>query len=189
MRTSATCKNRAGRSPRKSFSVFAATYVIQSKQSIFIYFSSSMRSTIIIVILLATTCTSQRCTKTNLEGPQKNRSCIFPFTVTHNHLNFTYNECTGNHEIPGRLWCSTKVDDFGNHVINQTEWGYCDPSKKSFIFNISLCLHTPSYICINTSQWFSLHFVSIRIQLVSWSMDRRKKNTLASTDITSVITL
>ena len=93
-----------------------------------------MKSIIILFLTIATTGASLRCAKTGLGGPQENRSCIFPFTIE----NTTYNECTRNHDRFGRFWCSTKVDDFGNHVTLEDEWGYCDESKNNVIFNISL---------------------------------------------------
>jgi hypothetical protein len=100
-----------------------------------------MKSIIILFLTIATTGASLRCAKTGLGGPQENRSCIFPFTIE----NTTYNECTRNHDRFGRFWCSTKVDDFGNHVTLEDEWGYCDESKNNVIFNISLCLHKLAY--------------------------------------------
>jgi len=51
--------------------------------------------------------------------------CVFPFI----YKGVKYNSCIpGNTTMslpPHSLWCSTKVDEEGNHVTKQGEWGYC----------------------------------------------------------------
>ena len=66
---------------------------------------------------------SSRCTTTS--GPDPNKLCIFPFKFR----GITYNSCTTNGNDPGdtNAWCSTKVDDSGEHVGDgQGNWGNCE---------------------------------------------------------------
>ena len=37
----------------------------------------------------------------------------------------TYNKCTNADDSGDKLWCSTKVDQFGNHVQHEGHWGNC----------------------------------------------------------------
>jgi hypothetical protein len=75
---------------------------------------------------------SLNCTHTNDDekGPQKNKACVFPFTVKNKSEEFTYDSCTRNHDPDSKLWCSTKVSPDGYHVAFEKEWGYCDPGNK-----------------------------------------------------------
>ncbi len=61
-----------------------------------------------------------RCDKTNSEGPRKLQNCVFPFTLR----NKTFDACTIETDPEGKYWCSTKLDEDGNH--QRGEWGYCD---------------------------------------------------------------
>jgi hypothetical protein len=52
---------------------------------------------------------------------------VFPFT----YAGTTYNGCAewvygGEHQ--GKLWCSTKVDETGNHVNGEGNYGFCSSS-------------------------------------------------------------
>ena len=49
------------------------------------------------------------------------RICQFPFTFQ----GTKYTECTAESDPQDRLWCSTKVDDNGDHVQNEGQWGHC----------------------------------------------------------------
>ena len=77
-----------------------------------------MNSIFNLVFPLVFTCT----TKT---GPDPNKSCQFPFKYD----GITYNQCTtdGNEENETLAWCSTKVDNSGNHVAGQGKYGFCEP--------------------------------------------------------------
>ena len=57
-------------------------------------------------------------------GDDPNRECKFPFV----HKGTTYRGCPPDPILPGKTWCSTKVDENGNHVVGQNKWGYCSPS-------------------------------------------------------------
>ena len=64
-------------------------------------------------------------------GPNPRKRCIFPF-----HFNGkTYNGCAKHpKDNNNELWCSTKVDRNGNHVVGQNQYGYCNkfcPSDNS----------------------------------------------------------
>jgi len=50
----------------------------------------------------------------------KNNKCIFPFTYN----NVIYNKCIYNGFL--KPWCSTKTDNFGNHIVNKKYWGFCN---------------------------------------------------------------
>ena len=78
------------------------------------------------------------CNRTNSEGPQKNVSCIFPFQ----HQGVVYEkcgcilpfnkthekECGDKNEANEKFWCSTKVDESGEHISGGGNYGYCDKS-------------------------------------------------------------
>ena len=74
------------------------------------------------------TCTASainKCETTNESGSKvKNLPCKFPFT----NNGKTYDACTNDTDPDGRFWCSTKVDQSGNH--QKGNWGYC--SKKCY---------------------------------------------------------
>ena len=66
---------------------------------------------------------NSKCCKT-VSGADVNKSCIFPF-VTTNFATFTtrvYYDCNVNQNGP---WCSTKVDENGNHITGRGNWGNC----------------------------------------------------------------
>ena len=47
--------------------------------------------------------------------------CVFPF-----HWNFTtYFGCPEDYEDTTKTWCSTKVDEKGNHIQNHGKYGFC----------------------------------------------------------------
>ena len=68
---------------------------------------------------------SSKLSCTTTTGPGANKSCVFPFKFR----SVTYNNCTTatNNPDDTKAWCSTKVDEFGNHVGGQGNWGHCEP--------------------------------------------------------------
>ena len=55
-------------------------------------------------------------------GKQKRKPCKFPFRFQ----NTTHHGCTtagADDDVP---WCSTLVDEEGNHVTGKAAWGNCD---------------------------------------------------------------
>ena len=60
-----------------------------------------------------------------ISGADPNKPCIFPFKFDGQ----TWNTCTNVDDPSGPYWCSTKVDDQGNHIGGQGNWGNCDGSK------------------------------------------------------------
>ena len=76
------------------------------------------------------------CRITNMKGPKKNTSCVLPFTfegVTYEEcgcllpFNGTYQrECKNRRHPNATFWCSTKVDENGEHVTGDDNYGYCD---------------------------------------------------------------
>lgn len=57
-------------------------------------------------------------------GPNPGKNCIFPFTWQ----GTTYHGCP---EDSDGVWCSTKVDNAGNHVTGEDEWGICGQNCPS----------------------------------------------------------
>merc|ERR1711971_457267 len=70
---------------------------------------------------------SQGCA--TISGPDPNKPCIFPFKFG----DITYNNCTTIGNDPGdtKAWCSTKVDNSGNHIGGQGKYGFCEPKCQS----------------------------------------------------------
>ena len=73
-----------------------------------------MKVNISLVSLLVSV-SDQACVTTN------NSPCIFPFR----HKNITHVGCTLDHSGDSLAWCSTKVDQAGNHVSGQSAFGPC----------------------------------------------------------------
>lgn len=106
-----------------------------------------------IISLLPAASRALRCARTSLaeDSPQKNQTCVFPFTFG----NTTYPECTRNHDEFGQPWCSTKVDSNGKHVSGSEHWGYCDPGKITpiRIGQVSLFSMTKFKTTLLTKDW------------------------------------
>merc|ERR1719210_1519988 len=51
----------------------------------------------------------------------EDKPCVFPFKFKDK----TFFGCTIFSDPDDRFWCSTKVDEDGNHVVGQDEYGYC----------------------------------------------------------------
>ena len=65
------------------------------------------------------------CRTTNESGSRvKNEKCIFPFIL----FGKIYHACTDAKDSDGRFWCSTEVDESGQHV--RKKWGYCSSNCK-----------------------------------------------------------
>ena len=58
------------------------------------------------------------------DGPAKGLPCIFPFKYN----GVIYNTCSNKnkHITMDESWCSTKVDESGNHIGGRGNWGNCD---------------------------------------------------------------
>ena len=52
---------------------------------------------------------------------QEAKPCIFPFTF----LGQILTECTILKDPEDKPWCSTKVDNTGNHITSRGYWGHC----------------------------------------------------------------
>jgi len=68
------------------------------------------------------------------------KPCIFPF----NYLGVSYNNCTIVNDPDDNPWCSTKVDEEGNHVKAGGYWGHCgqDCEKSSPIQRAEFAIAT-----------------------------------------------
>ena len=57
-------------------------------------------------------------------GSDPNKPCVFPFKFGDE----THKCCTTALNDPGdtNAWCSTMVDDLGQHVGGQGKWGVCE---------------------------------------------------------------
>ena len=58
-----------------------------------------------------------------VSGANPNKPCIFPFKYNGG----TYYACTldNAHFTENKPWCSTLVDNQGNHINGQGKWGSC----------------------------------------------------------------
>ena len=72
----------------------------------------------IIVFNIATEEHKEICTTKS--GPDPNKPCIFPFKWKDAWHTYCINEVGG-------AWCSTSVDDSGNHIGRKNNWGHCGP--------------------------------------------------------------
>ena len=68
------------------------------------------------------------------------KPCMFPF----NYDGGTYDTCTNVNDPDGKLWCSTKLDEYGNHDQSGGYWGHCGqdcttrPLKQNAEFSVSI---------------------------------------------------
>ena len=58
-----------------------------------------------------------------MSGPDANKPCVFPFQFE----GVAYETCTLAASTENKPWCSTLVDDAGNHVTGQGSYGNCGP--------------------------------------------------------------
>jgi len=71
-----------------------------------------------------TTTSSPSSSCTTIGGPALGAQCVFPFTFA----GTTYTSCAAwiyGGQPEGTTWCSTKVDETGNHVNNEGNYGFC----------------------------------------------------------------
>ena len=74
------------------------------------------------------------------------RICQFPFTFQ----GTKYTECTAESDPHDRLWCSTKVDDNGDHVQNEGQWGHCSSEcQDTKVTNINMKTQKKGQQCCN----------------------------------------
>merc|ERR1719346_385933 len=59
-----------------------------------------------------------------VSGPSPNSKCVLPFTYNGK----TYYECPVDPEDSTKFWCSTQVDQNGNHISNIGAYGHCGSS-------------------------------------------------------------
>merc|ERR1712165_118801 len=57
-------------------------------------------------------------------GPGQGRPCVFPFRFG----GTLRSSCITDLDPEGKFWCSTRVDEGGNHVPGTGEWGHCSAS-------------------------------------------------------------
>merc|ERR1719186_2584170 len=89
-----------------------------------------------------------------IDGPDKGKSCVFPFTF----LGKTYTECAYEaSQGDNYRWCSTKVDANGNHVIGGRHWGECNPDTCAGEFSdehlqLQISVQKTSIVAYNKSK-------------------------------------
>ena len=86
-------------------------------------------------------------------GPSDNVPCVFPFKFRGD----IHNECNWDGDASDGAWCSTLIDDSGQHVGGKGNWGNCGPKcpippnskeesprkeslKKGIFFSINICM-------------------------------------------------
>merc|ERR1712165_379819 len=57
-------------------------------------------------------------------GPGQGKPCVFPFRFG----GTLRSSCITDLDPEGKFWCSTRVDEGGNHVTGTGEWGHCSAS-------------------------------------------------------------
>ena len=75
------------------------------------------------------------------EISQKLKPCIFPFKYSGQ----TLTECTILRDPEDKPWCSTKVDDEGNHETSGGFWGHCGEEcdlTQPYVLNPELSLNS-----------------------------------------------
>ena len=77
-----------------------------------------------------------------ISGPDANKPCIFPFR----HDGVTHNTCTLASTSDNKPWCSTLVDDSGNHVKGQGNFGDCGPECPTENGESAIILKIEKYI-------------------------------------------
>ena len=97
---------------------------------------------LLLRVILSNSAEGQDCTTTD------GRFCSLPFRYD----NIKYDGCTVDGDPDGLRWCSTLVDEAGDHVSGAGEWGYCDPSCPTATVNLPPSLaptsqptYTPSF--------------------------------------------
>jgi len=89
---------------------------------------------ILVILSLAVCCqttdsdrviftSSDTNTCVTVSGPSQGKSCQFPFRFG----NKLRNGCITDSDPEGKYWCSTKVDEQRNHIINGDHWAHCSP--------------------------------------------------------------
>ena len=56
-------------------------------------------------------------------GPSSNKPCVFPFKFRGE----LHNDCNWDGDSSQGAWCSTLIDDSGQHVGAKGNWGNCGP--------------------------------------------------------------
>ena len=76
--------------------------------------------------------------RTTADSKDPKKPCIFPFKFKGEK----YFGCPPDPEVKGRRWCSTAVDNRGNHITGKGNFGFCEescpkhktPSKSFYIY-------------------------------------------------------
>ena len=79
-------------------------------------------------------CRAKKCS--TVGGASPNASCVLPFIYD----NKEYHSCIYGPFSDGIPWCSTKVDENGNHISKKGHWSYC--SDSCAIENRSNTIHS-----------------------------------------------
>lgn len=73
-----------------------------------------------------------------VSGPNPGKPCIFPFIYDGK----SYSGCPIDPDDSSKRWCSTKVDNKGQHVAKQNEYGHCAdncPKSNPTISSVGKC--------------------------------------------------
>ena len=62
--------------------------------------------------------------RTTADSKDPRKPCIFPFKFKGEK----YFGCPPDPEVRGRRWCSTAVDNRGNHITGKGDFGFCEES-------------------------------------------------------------
>merc|ERR1712130_891922 len=83
--------------------------------------ATTTTTTTTTTVTTTTAAADLRRTCNTVSGPSAEKPCVFPFTWQGK----TFNSCTKEGDDQGKLWCSTMVDQAGNHITGQGQYGFC----------------------------------------------------------------
>ena len=79
-----------------------------------------------------------------VDGPGQGSDCQFPFI----YKGVTRDGCITEADPDGKLWCSTAVDNDGQHIVNGQHWAHCSsqcpisstptPAQSSSAFTVNI---------------------------------------------------
>ena len=96
------------------------------------------------------------------------KPCTFPFI----YEEVKYYNCTVVNDPDGKPWCSTKVDDDGNHVQSGGYWGHCGQDCKDKVFQ-----EKPEFSIPPFSPGMLSYFFSFDKSFLYWTICLYQQNT------------
>merc|ERR1712233_368 len=83
--------------------------------------TTTTTTTTTTTVTTTTAAADLRRTCNTVSGPSAGKPCVFPFT----RQGKTFNSCTKEGDDQGKPWSTTMVDQAGNHITGQGQYGFC----------------------------------------------------------------